>query len=74
LPDFDPEEDAPALRSDEESGSEESDNGLAGTEHYATVELVVTSLISFIAKFYAGRVSFENQTKSILDPNTLDLE
>jgi hypothetical protein len=27
-----------------------------------------------LAKFYAGRASFGNQTKSILDPNTLDPE
>ncbi|KAN0119613.1 TRAUB domain containing protein [Hyaloscypha variabilis] len=35
--DFDPEEDAPVLEGDEESDSEESDDGLAGTEHYSTV-------------------------------------
>jgi protein AATF/BFR2 len=35
--DFDPEEDGPAEQSDEESNSEESDDGLAGTEHYAAV-------------------------------------
>jgi len=35
-----PMEDAPVQRSDEESGSEESDDGLAGTEHYAAVGYV----------------------------------
>ena len=34
--DFDP-EDGPAQSSDDESGSEDSDDGLAGTEHYAAV-------------------------------------
>lgn len=36
LADFDP-EDGPAQSSDAESGSEDSDDGLAGTEHYAAV-------------------------------------
>ncbi|ESZ95619.1 hypothetical protein SBOR_4015 [Sclerotinia borealis F-4128] len=35
--DFDPEDDKPAQESDSESGGEESDDGLAGTEHYVQV-------------------------------------
>jgi len=35
--DYDPEEDVRGQRSDNESGSEESDDGLAGTEHYEKV-------------------------------------
>ena len=36
MADFDPEEDAPVQSSDE-SGSEESEDDLAGTEHYVKV-------------------------------------
>ncbi|TAQ89359.1 hypothetical protein B7494_g2350 [Chlorociboria aeruginascens] len=35
--DIDPEEDRPAHGSDEDNGSEDSDDGLAGTEHYVDV-------------------------------------
>lgn len=41
--DFDPEEDG-KYQSEDESGSEESDDGLAGTEHYAAVRYVFSTL------------------------------
>ncbi len=43
--DFDPEEDAPPQRSDEET--EDSDDELAGTEHYAAVKYVSKIVVSF---------------------------
>lgn len=42
--DFDPEEDG-KYQSEEDSGSEESDDGLAGTEHYAAVGYVLCLLV-----------------------------
>jgi protein AATF/BFR2 len=43
--DFDPEEDGPAEHSDN-GDSDESDDGLAGTEHYGEVRYIITSLCS----------------------------
>lgn len=40
MADFDPEDDKPAQESDSESG-DESDDGLAGTEHYVQVGYVI---------------------------------
>jgi hypothetical protein len=62
--------DAPAQRSDEESSSEDSDDGLDGTEHYTAVGYVNTFSVSFVANFVVEKANFENQTKLPLDPNT----
>ncbi|KAL3422019.1 Protein BFR2 [Phlyctema vagabunda] len=60
--DFDPEEDAPAQDSDEESGSNESDDGLAGTEHYVDVgksKLRKREEVALGPKYVGARVSRE---------------
>jgi len=49
MADFDPEEDVPEQDSDD-SGSEDSDDGLGGTEHYAQVGYVMHHVIIIISK------------------------